>query len=142
MIVPEGQKIPKEEEYANAFFYFHKSLLTLAEDAKDQCEALGYFNVAWEIRDDVLRGANAVLDLAGAELSKEQRDVIARLTTELAAVPDAVVNVGNHKEEHLHAMGDPCWVPLRALAKELIQILESETKRIRVFLGIDEDRCL
>jgi hypothetical protein len=54
----------------------------------------------------------------------------------VASIPDDVVNIArsNLRDEHLRTMSDPCWVPLRAQAKDLISLLDSETQRINAVL--------
>lgn len=91
-------------DYANAFFYFLKTLETLSEDAARQCEVMGTFNVAWELRDDAIKDANAILTLPGGRLSTEQGEAIGHLLAALRALPESDVNVDNTKEEHLRAM--------------------------------------
>jgi len=130
-----GDAMPSEDDYENAFYYFQKAMAILSADATTQCEAMDYFNVAWEIRDDLSRGADAVLDLAGSRLSEQQKEAILRLKARLASLPSTVVYVENDKKEHLCAMNSPVWVPLRLDAKELIQLLGSETTRISSIFG-------
>ena len=121
-------------DYANAFFYFLKTLETLSEDAARQCEVMDYFNVAWELRDDATKDANVVLTLPGGRLSTEQREAIGHLLAALRALPESVVNVDNTKEEHLRAMSSPSWAAVRTEAKILRKTLESETQRTRSIL--------
>ncbi|MDE2239112.1 MAG: hypothetical protein KGJ73_04190 [Rhodospirillales bacterium] len=125
-----------EDSYVNNYHYFHKVLLVLAEDAEEQCKLLGYFNVAWEIKDDALSNGQAVLNTVDAQLSEQQKDRIKRLLENVADIPGAVVNVPNTREAHLRAMNDPCWVPIRAQAKQLIAILSGETDRVDAVLNI------
>lgn len=106
-------------EYANAYFHFLKALETLSEDADRQCEVMGYFNVAWELRDEAVDGANAILTLPGGGLSTEQREAITRLTACLRALPSKVVNVDNVKEEHLCAMNSSSWASIRLEARNM-----------------------
>jgi hypothetical protein len=121
-------------DYANAFFYFLKTLETLSENASRQCEVMDNFNVAWELREDAIGDANVVLALPGGRLSSEQREAIGRLLATLRALPESVVNVDNTKEEHLRAMSSPSWASVRTEAKNLRKILEPETQRTRSIL--------
>ena len=82
-------------EFANAFFYFLKTLESLSEDASRQCEVMGNFNVAWELREDAITDANTVLALPGGRLSSEQREAVGRLLAALRAIPESVANVDN-----------------------------------------------
>ena len=131
----EQNDFEEGEAYANALYYFYSALEVLSEDAEKQCEIMGNFNVAWELRDDATRDASAVLNLAGEQLSDEQRAGIQRLLADVAAVPDSVVNVPNVKEEHLRAMNNPVWDQVRLDAKELISLLGPELKRVKDVWG-------
>ena len=133
----ENNDFEEGEAYANALYYFYDDLKVLAEDAEKQCEIMGNFNVAWELRDDATRDASAVLNLVGDQISNEQRAGIKRLLADVAAVPDSVVNVprGSAKEEHLRAMKNPVWDQVRLDAKELLSLLEPELKRVKDVWG-------
>jgi hypothetical protein len=131
---PSEKNPDADYDYANAYFYFLKTLETLSEDALRQCEVMGHFNVAWELRDDAIGGANAVLGLPGGRLSTEQREAVGHFLAALKAVPESVVNVDNTKEEHLRAMSSPFWASVRTEAKSLQKLLEPETQRTRSIL--------
>jgi hypothetical protein len=111
MIDSDGSGLSEEEVYINAYFYFIKSLNILAEDAEAQCKKMGYFNVAWELRENVSRGAQAVLDHPNSNLSDKQREAIRQLLADLASIPDHVFRVANLKDEHVRSMNHPCWTP-------------------------------
>jgi hypothetical protein len=115
-----GQGISREDEYANAYFYFIKSLKILAEDANAQCEAMDYFNV---------------LNLCSSHISREQREAILRILEELASLPKDVLNVANVRMEHIRTMQHPAWKLIRAHAKDLLCLLGPETKRVEAILG-------
>lgn len=134
MVDSDGSKLSDEEVYANAYFYFVKALSVLAEDAESQCKKMGYFNVAWELREDVSRGARAILDHPNRNLSEEQREAIRQLLADLANIPDNVFRAANSKDQHIRAMSQPCWIPVRTRSKELILLLSSETKRVNNIL--------
>ncbi len=133
----EQNNFEEGELYANYLGHFYTNLEVLSEDAEKQCEIMDYFNVAWELRDDATRGASAVLNLAGDQLSEEQRASIQRLLVDVTAVPDSVVNVpmGSAKEEHLRAMKNSVWDQVRLDAKELISLLGPEIKRVKAVWG-------
>ena len=129
-----------EDAYANNYWYFRRSLGVLSQDAEEQCQAMDFFNVARELKDDVLGNGHAVLNTAGTQLSAQQEERIRQLLENVADIPDAVVNtvvnIPNSRESHRLAMSDPCWVPLRAQAKQLIDILSAETDRVYAVLGM------
>ena len=124
-------------EYANAYFYFLKALKTVSEDAERQCEVMDYFNVAWELRDEAVGWANAILTLRGGGLSTEQRDAIVRFAAGLRALPSDVINVDNAREEHLRAMNSSSWTSIRLEARNLKKMLEAETQRVNSILWPD-----
>ncbi|MBO0664566.1 hypothetical protein LQ948_18570 [Jiella sp. MQZ9-1] len=125
-----------EDEYANNYCHFQNSLKILSHDAEAQCQAMDYFNVAWEIKDEAISNGYAVLSTVDTQLSEQQKDRINKLLENVADIPDSVVNVLNSREAHLRTMSDPCWIPIRALAKQLIAILSAETDRVDVVLNI------
>ncbi len=130
-----GHEISREEEYANAYFYYIKSLKILAEDADTQCKSMGYFNVAWELKDDVSRGATAVLNLHSGHLSEEQTRAILQTLEEMASIPKDVLNVANVRIEQVRAMKHHAWDIIRTHAKDILCLLGPETKRIEAILG-------
>jgi hypothetical protein len=130
-----GQGISREEEYANAYFYFIKSLKILAEDADSQCKSMGYFNVAWELKEDTSRGATAVLNLHSRHLATEQVEAILRILEELSSLPKEVFNVANVRTEHIRALQHPAWDVIRTRAKNLLYLLGPETKRVGAIFG-------
>lgn len=132
----EKKDFMDEDAYANAYYYFHGVLTALADDAEAQCEKTGNFNVAWEIKNDALSNGHAVLNTVDAQLSEQQKDRISQLLKNVADIPDTVVNVPNSREAHLRAMSDPCWIPIRAQAKQLIAILSMETDRVDAVLNV------
>jgi hypothetical protein len=125
-----------EDAYANNYHHFQNSLGILSQDAEAQCRAMDHFNVAWEIKDETVSNGHAVLNTVDTQLSEQQKDRIKQLLENVADIPDAVVNVPNSREAHLQAMSDPCWVPIRAQAKQLIAILSGETDRVDAVLNI------
>jgi hypothetical protein len=131
----EKKGVEDEDAYANAYLHFHKVLTVLSEDAEVQCQIVGYFNVAWEIKDDALSNGHAVLNTVDAQLSEQQKARISQLLENVADIPDTVVNVPNLREAHLRAMSDPCWIPIRAQAKQLIAVLSTETDRVNAVLN-------
>jgi hypothetical protein len=125
-----------EDGYTNNYYHFQNSLTILSQDAKSQCHAMKYTNVAWEIKDETISNGYAVLNTVDIQLSDQQKDRIRQLLENVADIPDAVINVPNSKAAHLQAMGDPCWIPLRAQAKQLLAILSAETERVDAVLNI------
>jgi len=136
---PEQSDEPEGKDYANAYAHFFTALKTLVEDAKVQCVIKQYDNVGWELKHFTIGLAEAILKIPGGRLSVEQREGVLQLLADLIAVPDDVVNVGNTKEGHRRAMSDSAWLPVRAQAKTLMLLLDSETERIDAILWPSED---
>ncbi|WP_147306396.1 hypothetical protein [Methylovirgula sp. 4M-Z18] len=133
----ENKGSANDEAYVNAYYYFHNALVILAENAEVQCQKMGYFNVAWELKNDVISNGYAILDTIDPILSAQQMDHLTRLLESVADIPDSSVNVENSKEAHLRAMRCPRWIPLRAQAKQLLCLLEAETDRVNAILGVN-----
>ena len=120
----DDNEISREDQYATVYVHFHSLLELLTLDAESQCRYMGYYNVAWEIKDDVVRDANLVLDLSMNDLSDVQIDSIKRLVESAHSVPNDVVNVDNsNKDAHLRSMRAPCWDSIRIIAAELLLLL-------------------
>ncbi|MCH4091380.1 hypothetical protein [Acetobacter sp.] len=127
----------EEDAYANNYIYFNDSLGTLSEDTATQCEQYGYFNVAWELKDDMLSNGHAVLFTGEAYLTLYQKQSIKMLLQKVENIPDEVVFVTNTRKNHLKAMSDPVWIPLRTEARTLLDLLQMETQRVRRLLNMD-----
>jgi hypothetical protein len=132
----DGDDVDTDEIYANNFFSFMRNLKWLSEEAEKQCEMNKYDNVAWELKNFFIGASEGILNIPGSNLSDYQKDIVRRLMTDVAAVPDAVINiaVSNSRQEHLRAMSNSCWIPLRKQAKELISLLDAEIKRTNFIL--------
>lgn len=48
--------IDAEEAFQNNLYYFFRALEILSHDPERQCEEMGDFNTAWELKDDVMAG--------------------------------------------------------------------------------------
>ncbi|RBP15892.1 hypothetical protein DFR50_107162 [Roseiarcus fermentans] len=129
--------VTDEDIYANNYHYFYNSLLILSEDSEAQCQVMGFYNVAWEIRDDMLNSGYTVLNTSPLQLSDDQKNCIRRLLERVADIPKSIFNVLNSKDAQLRAMNDPAWVPLREEAKQVISILTAETDRVNAILDIE-----
>ncbi|WAL82539.1 hypothetical protein OYT13_22730 [Pandoraea sp. XJJ-1] len=123
-----------EEEFANSFYYFVKALKILAADADSQCDLMGNYNVAWELKDDVSAGL-CMLTLPSGELTKQQQDGIVGIVTALDEIPDSVLEGGTTAAVNKRAMHHPCWIPLRTRAAELLTLLSSATSRNEAFFS-------
>ena len=114
-----------EEARHNAYFYFIEAVATLAAEPATQCKRMGEYNVAWEIKDDVLAGRYlAEWDI----LRPHQREAILGLAKALDCLPAAALDGGQGREVNLLAMRNVAWVPLRTQAAEVLAILDTLTK--------------
>jgi hypothetical protein len=120
------------EEFANAYHYFVEALEVLEKDAATQCDLMGNFNVAWELKDDVLRGER-LLTLPGGELTEEQRDEIRKLLSSLREIPNSVLAATTSGTENRRAMEDLSWGPVRKNASRLLDMLRSESRKTSAF---------
>lgn len=108
------------------------TLDVLARPAEEQCELMGDYNTAWELRDDALAGHY----LLGSGLFTDQQE--AAILEFLAAIVPVPVNdmpAGSGRAANLEAMQNPAWVPIRDLAGRLLTILAPVTAANRVYLG-------
>ena len=134
----KGEEISDEEAFALAVYYFIKALELLAADASEQCKVMAGAFVAWEIRDNVCRGAY-ILSLPGARhLTQLERNGIASVVTASNELPVSLL-AGAIAEDATRAMNDPQRVPLRAQAAELLEVLAPTAARSADFLGIAAD---
>jgi hypothetical protein len=137
IMVPLQTSFSSEDEiYANAFFFFLQELSLMSKTPEEQCEEKQYDNVAWELKNFFIRSAEGVLITPGGKLSDCQTFNVRELMHNVSSIPDDVINIArsNLREEHLRAMSDPCWTPLRVQAKVLMSLLDSETQRIHSIL--------
>jgi hypothetical protein len=117
-----------EESFHNAFLYFMEALGVLSLEATEQCEAMGNFNVAWELQHDVLDGGTALINWPVDYLSASEKDDIAQLLRPLSELPEAALRSANQE-----AMSHTAWIGLRSGAVMLIEQLRDAARRNREF---------
>ena len=122
------------EWFENSYFYFREAVETLVQSPSEQCDRMGNYNVAWELKDDVSRGAELLQYVSSASLSAQQRHAISDLISELESVPTNFLPGGGRREDNLAAMSHPTWEPLRLKAAALLEVLASATERNRRYL--------
>ncbi len=121
----DSTAISAEEASHNAYQVFLFTLEALASPAEQQCELMGDFNTAWELRDDALAGHY----LIGSGLFTEEQE--AAVLEFLAAVNPVPVNAmpsGPGRAVNLTAMQHQAWEPLRSMSQRLIAVLEPVTQ--------------
>lgn len=114
-----------EEALRNAYVYFVEALETLASEPEAQCEAMGDYNVGWEIKDDVAAGRYLV---GWTLLTSSQSDAVERLVAALESVPREPLVAAQGRSENLEAMRHETWVPLRRQAAQLLSMLRPFTE--------------
>jgi hypothetical protein len=112
--------LQEEEAFHNSFCYYLSSLEILAASATEQCDLMGNYNVAWELKDDASAGKYL---MGRGFLNPEQEAWVQALSEALNSVDTQVLPAGPSKEANLAAMNHPSWEPLRYLAKEVIRQL-------------------
>jgi hypothetical protein len=105
----------------------------LAEAPENQCQLMGDYNVAWEIKEDVLAGRYLV---NRGYLSASQEAWVIALAAALETVNTLVLPAGPGREANLLAMQDPKWDPLRFLAAEVARQLAPFTEANAKYLKL------
>jgi hypothetical protein len=116
-----SEVLSEEDSIRNSCHYFIEAVRVLALAPDKQCEKYGNFNVAWELKDDVLAGRYL---LGRKFLSPSQEAVIARILDALDAVDVRSLPGGVGREQNRKAMANPSWEPARELARRALPKLE------------------
>ncbi|WP_157521948.1 hypothetical protein [Mitsuaria sp. 7] len=111
-----------DDTFPDAYRVFADALAVLASAAEKQCESVGDFNVAWELKDEVQAGRYLV---GKGHLDAEQEAWISALVCALDAVPATTLPAGSDRASNLAAMQHPAWIPLRVLARHALEALPS-----------------
>lgn len=119
----------------NAYDVFAFTLGALASPAEKQCELMGDYNTAWELRDDALAGHY----LIGSGLfTAPQEAAILELVRAVEPIQVNSMPFGAGRAANLAAMQHPAWEPIRHLARELLDILAPVTAANRAFFGLND----
>lgn len=122
MSVPNDEAISAEETSALAYECFLEALNILEADADRQCQLMGNYNVAWELKDDVSRGIWS-LKSSAKKLSDNQSREVQALEAALNALPSSILVSATTEQANKLAMNDPCWLPVRKQALKLLTVL-------------------
>ncbi|MCW5649578.1 MAG: hypothetical protein KIS62_07535 [Ramlibacter sp.] len=125
-----------ESEFHSPYRVFVQAVEMLAMSAEVQCAAMGDYNVAWELKDDIQAGKYLV---NRGYLNPEQECWILALVGALEAVPAQILLAGAGRETNLIAMQHPSWVPLRAIAALTLQALVPFTMENARYLNLARD---
>lgn len=126
-----------EEVFEQSYWNFFDALELMAEEAETQCKIMNYYNVAWELKDDIIIGY-CLLKIASGKLSDVQQSAIRKFLVEVEKLPGHLFIATTTERDNLNAMSHSSWVPIRKHAVNLIQILEPATKRNKAFYGYNE----
>jgi hypothetical protein len=132
---PPAIPIPEREAFENGFFYFCHALDILAAPPADQCELVGNYNVAWELKSDVSAGSYLLTSPSSARLSTAQREGITDIIAALESIPSDVLVSCSDSVGNLAAMSHESWSPLRAQASKLLILLEPALRDCKRYLG-------
>jgi len=113
-----------ESEFHSGYCVFVQAVEMLSASPDKQCAAMGDYNVAWELKDDVRAGKYLV---GLGYLTEAQEAWILALVGALDGVPAQVLTAGGGRETNLLAMQHPSWVPLRVIAAHVLESLKPFT---------------
>lgn len=117
------ENITDKEAFETEYQVFKNAISILSEPAEKQCEIMGNYNVACELKDDVLAGL-FLLKNPASHLTYEQQYSIKQLIDELNKIPEDALSFTDIIEECHVAMRHSCWEPLRKHAIILLRSLE------------------
>lgn len=120
------------EDFLSSYRVFFEALRMLASSAEEQCQLMGDFNVAWELKDDVQAGKYLV---GQGYLNSEQEAWLLALVGALEAVPARVLPAGAGRDTNMIAMQHPSWIPLRTIAAHVLEVLAPFSKEHAHFLA-------
>ena len=117
-------EIISEDAYESQFLSFLEAVRILEQPAALQCERMGNYNVAWELKDDLGVG-EYILNEPACSLTEGQALAVSQLIESLVKLPKSILVSATTPEENLRAMSHSAWVPLRRQAMRI----ESLTRR-------------
>lgn len=128
-----NERISVEESFENSLFYFLEALRILELSAEEQCEAMGNYNVAWEMQHDISGSISPLVTCSVSYFTEAQTSALLALEGAMKELPEeALVPEGMSTKSHegsIATMQHHAWEPLRARASELLQMLEPAIQR-------------
>jgi hypothetical protein len=109
-----------KDEFHSSLRIYLNALEMLAAPAEEQCQMMGDYNVAWELKEDVQNGQYLV---SRGYLSEDEEQWILALARAFDAVNTQVLPAGPGRAASLAAMSRPAWEPHRYLAAEVLRQL-------------------
>jgi hypothetical protein len=131
-----GASVTDEDQFHNAYRIFHMAVVIAALPAEEQCAAMGSYNVAWELRDDVSAGRYL---LGRGYLSTLQEERVATLVEAVKLVPASALPAGTGIASNIEAMSHASWQPVRVLATEVLRQLAPFTAANATYLGLPQN---
>lgn len=132
----EHDGVPLIEALHNGFYYFLQALEKLKEEPERQCQLMGDYNTAWELRSDVAAGRHLI---GNGFLDADDEKAIAALADAVDAVPVNTLPGGAGRERNLAAMRHIAWIPLREQAAKLCIRLQPAAARSYLYLNLPPD---
>lgn len=112
-----------EEVFHSSLYNFFSDLNVAAAGPEDQCELGQYFNVAWELKDDLSRHGEDICNSPASLLSEVQKEAVLGLMAELGKIPDYVLVADKTRDGNIAAMKHPVWDDVRIRAAKVNQLL-------------------
>lgn len=134
----ESEPLSEREAFENGYYYFIQAVEVLALSAEAQCQRMGDYNVAWELKHDVAAAEHLLRSPSSDRLIQEQRNAVSSLLASLKAVPVNELPAGAGRRDNLVAMSHESWEPLRGRAIELLRLLEPATAECKRFLQLEK----
>ena len=127
-------QISAEEAWHTEYKVFLFTLEAISRSPIEQCELMGDFNTAWELKHDALCGHYL---LGSGFFTEQQEAAVIEFLTAVDPVPVNDMPSGAGRETNLAAMQDPAWQPIRSIAQHLLGVLESVTQsNLAYFQGV------
>ena len=117
---------PNREVFEQSYRNFLNALEIVAKNAEEQCHIMGWYNVAWELRDDISNG-RFLLKISHQYLSDSQQNAIYDLLMEIEKLPEEIFGEAKTEKENISSMRYALWDPIRAQANNLIKKLKPIT---------------
>jgi hypothetical protein len=111
-----------KNNFGTAIYYLAQAVEIATQDPERQCELMGDYNVAWELKDE-LSSIDFIITEYEESFSDSQIVEMKKLSDLAASIPDSVCEESKTRTANLESMSDPHWVPVRSQATLLQPIL-------------------
>ncbi len=131
-----ADEITDAEEFHSSFRIYLHAVEMLAASPNQQCELMGDYNVAWELKEDVQAGKYL---LGRGYLGAEEEHWVNALACALEYINTQVLPAGAGRDVNLVAMSNPCWAPVRFLAAQCLKRLSAAAGINAKYLGLGKN---